>query len=468
MSDTKQMPLLNMENAEPNPENPENPENPGLGSRILDKASQRLDRMSKRWSSKQSTPSILLFTIFLFIVLMVIWAAIAELDHVVRGQGKVVTPKQTQLIQSLEGGIIEKIYVREGDAVPEGAVLISLDPTQAKSLYGEAKKEERSLMVRVERLRAERDGRAPVFSFELLRDDATLIAAEKSQLQERKEALDTELQLLGAQVNQRVADKQQAAAELARAEKEYELSNQEFILIKDLVDRLLEARLSLISAEREKNEAVAKLITARVAVKRSDAVLAEANYRLSQAKMNFISEVGGELASNVARLAEKRERLNGLADRLNRTQLVAPLDAIVNKIHIRTEGGVVQPGEPILELTPLNGKIEVDASILQKDIAFVYIDQTVSVKLTAFDFSRFGDVAGTVTFVSPDAQKAEDGTEFFQVRIQLEQGFVKGDTKNYAIIPGMAANVDMLVAKRTVMDYLVEPVLKLRDRAFRE
>lgn len=439
-----------------------------LGTRIVDKVSAWLERMSQRWGGKQTTPTLLLFSILFFIILMIVWASVAELDHVVRGQGKVVTPQQTQLIQNLEGGIIERIYVREGDVVSQGSVLITLDPTQAKSLYGEAKKEERSLMVRVERLRAERQGREPVFSYELMRDDADLIAAEISQLEERKAALATEMSLLGAQVDQRAEERLQAIAELERAEKEFDLSSQELEIIEDLVARRLEARMSLLSAEREKNEAVAKLNTAKVAVKRADAVYAEARFRLSQASMNFMSEVGGELATHLARLAEVRERLNGLADRLNRTQLQAPLDAVVNKIHVRTQGGVVQPGEPILELTPIDGKIEVEATILQKDIAFVYVDQQVSVKLTAFDFSRFGDVAGKVSFISPDAQKAEDGAEFFQVRIQLDRGYVESDGRNYAITPGMAANVDMLVAKRTVMDYLVEPVLKLRDRAFRE
>jgi len=374
------------------PEQP--PEKVPFGTRVVDNVTQKLERMSQRWSKKRSTPTLLLFTIFVFLVVIIFWASIAELDHVVRGQGKVVTPKQTQLIQSLEGGIIEKIYVREGDFASEGSILISLDPTQAKSLYGEAKKEERSILVRIERLKAEKEGRAPAFSYEFLRDDADLVAAEKSQLLERKEVLGAELQLLGAQLDQRSEERQQAISELDRAEKEYELASQEYVLIKDLVDRFLEARLSLISAEREKNEAIAKLNSAKVAVKLSDAVFAEAQFRLSQAKMNFISEVGGELANSFARLAEVRERLDGLRDRLNRTQLVAPLDSIVNKIHIRTEGGVVQPGEPILELTPMNGKIEVDATILQKDIAFVYIGQEVSVKLTAFDFARFGGVVG--------------------------------------------------------------------------
>ncbi len=441
---------------------------PSLGSRIVENVVGRLESMSRRWGGKNTTPTLLLFSILIFFIVMIVWASLAELDHVVRGQGKVITPKQTQLVQSLEGGIIERIFVREGDVVPQGAILVSLDPTQAKSLYGEAKKEERSLMVRVERLRAEKDQRDPVFSFELLRDDSTLIDAEQAQLLERQEALQAETQLLNAQVDQRAEERYQAQTELSRAEREYELAEREYQLIKELVERSLESRLSLIAADRDRNEAIAKLNTAKVAVKRSDAVLAEANYRLTQARMNFISEVGNELTANLARLSEVRERLGGLADRLNRTQLVSPLDAVVNKIHVRTQGGVVQPGEPILELTPVDGNIELEATIQQKDIAFVYVDQKVSVKLTAFDFSRFSDVDGVVSFISPDAQQADDGSEFFQVRIRLNNSYVTGGGKKYPITPGMAANVDMVVAKRTVMEYLLEPVFKLRGRAFRE
>lgn len=437
-------------------------------SKLVTSSLERLDSLNARWGVKQSTPSVLLFTILAFFVVIVIWALVAELDHVVVGQGKVVTPKQTQLIQSLEGGILERIYVREGDVVPAGAVLVDLDPTQARSLYGQAEKEERALLVRVERLRAEKEGREPVFAYELMRDEPDVIAAETAQLSERQAVLDNEMQLLKAQVEQRREERRQAETELQRAQRESELANAEYRVIKDLVDRKLEARLSLIGIDREKNEARAKLNQAKVAVKRSDAVLAEARFRLLRAQMNFVSEVGNEYANGVARLGEVQEKLQGLRDRLNRTQLVSPLNAMVNKIHIRTEGGVVQPGAPILELTPLDGKVEIEAEIQQKDIAFVHIGQTASVKVTAYDFSRFGSVSGTVTFISPDAQKREDGREFFQVRVELDDSFLKIDDRHYPITPGMVANVDMVIAKRTVYEYLMEPVLKLRDRAFRE
>lgn len=436
--------------------------------RFITKVTDWLEVLNQSWSTRNSTPSVMLFAILFLVVTLIIWAANSELDHVVRGQGKVITPQQTQLIQNLEGGIIENVYVREGDIVSEGAVLISLDPTQAKSLYGETKKEERALRIRVERLRAEKDNRALVFSYEMIRDEGPLIEAERALANERKNSQRAELELLQSQINQREEEKRQATAELERAENEYRLASQEYDLIKDLVDRLLEARLSLITAEREKNDAVAKLNNARLEVSRANAIVAEAKHRLEQAKTNFISAVGEELSASLGRLAEVQERLSGLQDRLNRTQLVAPLDAIVNKVHIRTTGGVVQPGEPIVELTPINGRIEVEGAIQQKDVAFLYLEQDVSVKLTAFDFARFGDVPGKITFISPDAQKTEDGKEFFKVRIQLQRNYVESDSANFAITPGMAANVDVIVSKRTVLEYLIEPVLKLRDRAFRE
>jgi adhesin transport system membrane fusion protein len=301
-----------------------------------------------------------------------------------------------------------------------------------------------------------------------MRDDPELIAAERAQYNERREVLRTERLLLEAQVVQREEERRQAENELVRAEREFQLASDEFNLIEDLVARQLEARLSLITSDRSRNEALAQLNQARVALARSDAVLAEARHRLAQSQSNYMNEVGNQYAESVGRLAEVRERLQGLRDRLNRTQLIAPVNAIVNRIHVRTESGVVQPGEPILELTPIDGTVEIDAAIPQKDIGFIYVDQPVSVQLTAYDFARFGDIRGAVTSISPDVQVREDGTEFFQIRIELERSYLEVDGSRYPITPGMAANVDMMIAKRTVMEYLMEPVFKLRDRAFRE
>ena len=432
--------------------------------RVLD----ALDKRNRRWDGRQKAPTILFYAIVLFLVFAVVWAFFAELDHVVRGQGRVINPKQGQIIQNLEGGIIERIYVREGDIVPEGTVVVSLDPTQTLSLYGETQKEERALSIRVERLAAERGEREPVFSYEMLTEEPKLVAAERAQFRERREVFQIETALLEAQLAQRQEEASQAKNSLSRAEHELELAKDEYEVIKDLVDRQLEARLALINIDRERNVALSEVNNARMEVIKSQAVLAEAKHRLAQARSNYMSDVGSQYAQSVGRLAEVRERMEGLRDRLNRTQMAAPVNAIVNVIHVRTEGGVIQPGEPILELTPIDGNVEVDAEIELKDIGSIFTGQDVSVKLTAYDFSRYGDVSGKISAISPDSQVRENGEEFFQVRIELDKPFLEADGKQYPITPGMAANVDILISKRTVMEYLMGPVFKLRDRAFRE
>jgi adhesin transport system membrane fusion protein len=435
---------------------------------FVDRILDGLDKRQRKWDGKKTAPTILFYIIVIFLVSIVIWAFFAELDHVVRGQGRVINPKQSQIIQNLEGGIIEKIYVREGDIVPESTVLVSLDPTQTLSLYGETQKEERALSVRVERLAAEREEREPIFSFEMLREEPALIAAERAQFRERTDVFRIDSELLEAQLAQRREEAKQAENTLVHAEHEYKLANDEYALISDLVDRQLEARLALITIDRERNVALSALNDARIEVIKSQAVLAEAKHRLAQTRSNHMSEIGRQYADSLARLAEVRERMQGLRDRLNRTQMIAPVNAIVNVIHVRTEGGVIQPGEPILELTPIDGSVEVDAQIELKDIGSIYTGQEVSVKLTAFDFSRYGDVDGTIAAISPDSQMRENGEEFFQVRIELDRPYLDVDQMQYPVTPGMAANVDILISKRTVMEYLMEPVFKLRDRAFRE
>lgn len=435
---------------------------------LIDRGLGRLDRMAKRWHQGQSTSTVLLFTILGLIVTAIVWASTADLDHVVRGQGKVVTTTHTQIIQSLEGGIIERIYAREGDIVQDGSVLVELDPTQAESQYGQTLKEQRALLVRIERLRAEKENRDPVFSFESLTEDPELVAAERAQFIERRAVLNSEIDLFQTQVEQRTKEMEQAQTDLERAQSESDLAREEYEVIKDLVERELEARLSLIESSRDYNVTQAALKTAQTNVIKARVAHAEAKLRLQQANINYQNEVGDQLANNLSRLAEVQQRLNGLKDRLNRTQLMAPVNGIVNKLHIQTEGGVVQPGEPIMELTPIDGVVEIQAEVLQKDIAFVDVGQQVSVSVTAYDFARFGDIGGEVAFVSPDAQRRQDGSEYFSVRIRLSQPFLENNGRRYPLTPGMVANASMVISKRTVMEYLIEPVLKLQDRAFRE
>ena len=437
-------------------------------SRLISFGLRRLDRTSRRWSSRNRIPSLLLLFIIAFLVIIVIWAATAKLDHVVRGTGEVVTSAQTQRIQSLEGGILRRLYVEEGDLVEAGTLLAELDPTQSESSFGQMQQQLLALEARLTRLRAEHEQKPLDFPADILAAAPAVVEAQRSAFSQRREVHRIERSVLEEQVTQRRNDLADARTEADVARRQLELVRREYEVTRDLVERQLEAELSLLAAQRELNDAEARIRKADLAVETAQAALNEARERLAQHDATFQRDVGLEIADTAGQIAEVREQIRGLRDRLSRTDLTAPMAAIVNKINIRTLGGVVQPGEPILELTPVNVPVQVQAEIPPKDIAFLEMGQAVSIKLTAYDFSRFGGLDGEIVFIGSDALERQDGTRYFLIRAETEQPFLESEGERYPISPGMAANMDILISKRTVLEYLMEPVFRLKDRAFRE
>ena len=437
-------------------------------SRLISFGLRRLDRTSQRWSSRNRIPSLLLIFIIAFLVIIVTWAATAKLDHVVRGTGEVVTTAQTQRIQSLEGGILRRLYVEEGDLVEAGTLLAELDPTQSESSFGQMQQQLLALEARLTRLRAEHEQKSLEFPAEIVAAAPAVVEAQRSAFSQRREVHRIERSVLEEQVTQRRNDLADARTEADVARRQLELVRREYEVTRDLVERQLEAELSLLGAQRELNDAEARIRKADLAVETAQAALNEARERLAQHDATFQRDVGLEIADTAGQIAEVREQIRGLRDRLSRTDLTAPMAAIVNKINIRTLGGVVQPGEPILELTPVNVPVQVQAEIPPKDIAFLEMGQAVSIKLTAYDFSRFGGLDGEIVFIGSDALERQDGTRYFLIRAETERPFLESEGERYPVSPGMAANMDILISKRTVLEYLMEPVFRLKDRAFRE
>lgn len=437
-------------------------------SRLVSFGLRRLDRTSRRWSSRNRIPSLLLLSIVLFLVVIVIWASTAKLDHVVRGTGEVVTSAQTQRIQSLEGGILRRLHVEEGDLVEAGTLLAELDPTQSESSFGQMEQQLLALEARLLRLRAEHEQKRLEFPARITAAAPAVVAAQRSAFLQRREVHGIERSVLEEQVTQRRNDLEDARTEADVARRQLDLVRREYDVTRDLVERQLEAELSLLGAQRELNDAEARIRKADLAVATAQAALNESRERLAQHDATFQRDVGLEIADTAGQIAEVREQIRGLQDRLSRTDLTAPMAAIVNKINIRTVGGVIQPGEPILELTPVNVPVQVQAEIPPKDIAFMEMGQSVSIKLTAYDFSRFGGLDGEIDFIGSDALERQDGTRYFLIRAETEQPFLESEGERYPISPGMAANMDILISKRTVLEYLMEPVFRLKDRAFRE
>lgn len=429
---------------------------------------RRLDRTGRFWSTRSRIPSILLAFIVLFLVIAVTWSATAELDHVVRGTGEVVSSAETQRIQSLEGGILRHLHVREGDLVRAGALLAELDPTQSESSFGQMREQQLALQARLLRLEAEHDDKSLIFPPELLLQSPDVVAAERSAFGERRQVHEIERSVLREQVRQRRNELSDAEGEADVARRQLSLVEREYAVTRQLVERRLEAELSLLGAEREYNDATARIQKADLAVDSAQAALTEAQERFAQHDATFKRDVGLEIADVAGRAAEVREQIKGLQDRLARTDLHAPIASIVNAINVRTIGGVVPPGEPLLELTPVDVPVQVEVAIPPKDIAFMELGQPVSIKLTAYDFSRFGGLDGEIVFVGSDALERQDGTKYFQIRAETTAPWLESDGERYPISPGMEANMDVMISKRTVLSYLMEPVFRLKDRAFRE
>ncbi len=437
-------------------------------SRFMQFGLKRLENVGRFWSTRSRIPSVLLGFILLFLIIAVIWASTAQLDHVIRGTGEVVTSAQTQRISSLEGGLLRQINVREGDLVEAGTLLAELDPTQSESSFGQMRQQQLALQARLARLRAEHEGRALDFPVELSAQAPEVVAAEQSAHIQRKEVHLIERSVLEGQVAQQRNALIDARAEADVAKRQLALVQREHRVTQDLVERQLEAELSLLASQRQLNDAEARVQKAELAIETAESALNEAEDRLAQHDATFRRDVGLEIADTAGRLAEVREQIRGLQDRLSRTNLRAPMAAMVNTINVRTIGGVIQPGEPILELTPVNVPVQVQAEILPKDIAFMELGQIVNIKLTAYDFARFGGLEGEIVFVGSDALERQDGTRYFEIRVETENPWLESEGERYPITPGMAANVDVLVSKRTVIDYLIEPVFRLKDRAFTE
>lgn len=449
-------------------EGPEQPTEPKEPPRWVKAGMGRLDRTGRFWSTRSRIPSILLGFVVLFLVVAFTWSATAQLDHVVRGNGEVVTSAQTQRIQSLEGGILRQLHVSEGDLVEEGALLAELDPTQSESSFGQMREQQMALQARLLRLEAEHNDESLSFPSELLLLSPEVVAAERSAFSERRQVHEIERSVLREQVRQRRNELRDAEAEADVARRQLSLVEREYAVTRDLVERQLEAELSLLGAEREYNDAQSRIQKADLAIDSAEAALSEARERFAQHDATFKRDVGLEIADVAGQLAEVREQIKGLQDRLSRTDLHAPMAAMVNSINVRTIGGVVPPGEPLLELTPVNVPVQVEVALPPKDIAFMELGQPVSIKLTAYDFSRFGGLDGEIVFVGSDALERQDGTKYFQVRAETEKPWLESDGERYPVSPGMAANMDVMISKRTVLSYLLEPVFRMKDRAFRE
>ncbi|MCR9285266.1 MAG: HlyD family type I secretion periplasmic adaptor subunit [Rhodobacteraceae bacterium] len=396
------------------------------------------------------------------------WAYFASIEEVTRGDGRVIPSRQIQVVQAPDTGIVEKIFVQEGDIVDQNQPLIEIDDTTFSAQLGEIRQRQYTLMAKVARLQAEADQEPLLFSDSLASAVPQLIASEEDVFRDKKASLENELSVLENQASQREQEYQELLAKEQKLNAVIELMTREVEINQKLFERRVLPEIEFLRLQRQLRESEGELAITKASVQRALAAKEEARERSRSAISTFVSEARQQLAEARGELAVINESMKGAADRVRRTQLVSPVKGIINKLNITTIGAVVQPAADLVEIVPLEDTLLIEARIRPQDVAFLHPDQRAQVKITAYDYSVYGGLDGKLERISADTTEDEEGNRFFRVMIRTDKNYLGSDTNPLPIIPGMVASVDILTGKKTVLDYILKPIKKVRDEALRE
>jgi adhesin transport system membrane fusion protein len=408
-------------------------------------------------------------SIALFLLLAMVWMSWAKLDISVQASGQVIPSSRLQEIQSMEGGIIQEIAVREGQTVKRGDLLARLENLQFNSDLGESRQVVWGAQAAQARLEAEISGRAPVFSKEL-RESAPQIVAEQQALW-RSRVLDqaNAKETLKKQLLQREEELAETRARIVTMG-ELLIDAKEALAMEDkLLKQGAGARADYLTAKQRVSSLQGDLEAARVSLHRQQAAIHEARSRLAEAESRFIAEASNSHSEAQLKAATTSQQLSAHADKVSRRELRAPRDGIVNRILLNTVGGVAQPGQTIMELVPAQDTLLISARVKPSDIAFIHPSQTTKIRISAYDSSIFGSLDGKVKRVGADAILDKERQEsYFEVILEADRNFLGAASERLVISSGMAADASTLTGKRTVMEYLLKPVVKTLDKSLRE
>jgi len=410
----------------------------------------------------------ILWAIAAFCAAALVWASRAPIEQMTRAMGTVIPARQVQVVQNLEGGILSELLVSEGHAVSEGQVLIRIDDTRFASSYRESRLHMLSLQAKAARLRAETEDGPYVDPVEVADAAPELVERERRLYETRQRELQTDLDIQRQQVAQRRQELLELRAREAQLTRSNGLLQKELGITRPLVRDGVVSEVDVLRLERRANELRGEMEGAKLAIPRLESALAEAEAKADERALRFRNEASGQLNDAMAELARLAESSLALEDRVRRTLVRSPVNGVVKRILVNTVGGIIQPGMDLMEIVPSDDRLVIEARVQPADIAFVHPGQRAVVKLTAYDFSIYGSLAGHLEHVSADAITDEEGKSAYLARVRTERTHMGKDELTLPIIPGMVAEVDIVTGEKTVLQYLLKPFLRARERALRE
>ena len=403
-----------------------------------------------------------------FLIIMGTWANYAVLDEVTRGEGRIIPSSKTQIIQNLEGGILAEILVREGDIVEKGDILVRIENTAAQATYRDAQTRFYALLATGERLEAEKDGREMELSGKILKEAPSAVGDQTALFKARARQLKAQVAVLEAQAEQRKQEIAEMGSRRKQLERSLELAREELAITRPPARSGVVPRIDLIRVERQVADLEGEIRTVRLTIPRLRTAAKEAEQRIEEVLLSAKADISDELNSARAELNSVTETLLAGQDRVTRTAVRSRVRGTVKEIKQNTIGGVIRPGEDIMEIVPLDDTLLVEAQVRPADIAFLRPGQEATIKIAAYDFSIYGGLKAKVEHISADTIKDEQGESFYRVYLRTAQNTLLHQGEELPIIAGMTATVEILTGKKSVLDYILKPILKARDRALRE
>lgn len=409
-----------------------------------------------------------LLAVAAFFACAILWAAVSQVDERVRGAGQVMPSSDMQLVQSLEGGIVTEILVTEGDRVKKDQVIVRIDDVQFAAEGRGIEAQLTGLQAKQARLKAEAAGEAFSIGPEIAKKYPDIAANEEKLYNSRKKELETALSIIADEVRQAQSNISEVRASIGKYARARGLLEKELAITRRLVQQKAQPEIEQIRLERELNEASGNLATAAQAEDALEAKLSAAKKKEEERKSAFRSQALGELNEVEARIAAIRESLTAAEHRVSRAELRSPVDGIVHKLHVKTLGGVMQPAEKIAEIVPVSDDLMIRARISPADVAFLKPGQPVRVTVTAYDPQLYGTLEGRLERIGADTVEDAKGEPFFEIDVRTQRNYLGDAARPLPISPGMVTETEVITGKRTILDYLLKPVLRARDRAFTE
>ncbi len=412
--------------------------------------------------------NLLLFSVFLFFAAALYWAWHAKLDEVIRGGGRVIPSSQIKTIQNLEGGILSEVLVKEGQKIKAGQILIRMDKTAFNASVEGKLAQKYALEAAIARLTAENTHQPLQFPAHLKEIRPELIAQEISLMESRRSQLASDIDIQTRSQEKYRLDIKDKKSQIRHLKIDLNIAREKYDILKPLVEKQSASKLELLDLARQINELESKIEDNANQIPKFEAAIQTAVSKKNSLIKNFSSSVLNDLSEKKNQLEQLEQLLPAVQDRLRRTSIRSPVAGLVKSIFVHTIGGVVGPGDPLMEIVPEKDELLVEAKILPKDIAFVHPGQPVKVKFTAYDFSIYGGINGRLEHISADAIISEEGYSFFLIRVKLDKNHIDYQGAKLPVMTGMDCQVDILSGSKTVMEYLLKPLLKAKQTALQE